>query len=58
MAEAAAAELSNTAAIARSSYIHPAVIDLAGADPLEMDGTGKSGLLAAENRLLEYLEQS
>lgn len=58
MAEAASARLANTPTIARNSYIHPDVIDLAGAAPLELEGLGKSGLLAAENRMLEFLDQS
>lgn len=58
MAEQAAQELNNTPTIARNSYIHPAVIDLAGADPLVTKGTAKSGLFAAEGRLLNFLEGS
>ncbi len=56
MAEAAAAQLSNTVTVTRNSYIHPAVIDLAGADPLDLDTSRRSGLFAAEGRLLAYLE--
>ncbi|MFD2740412.1 DNA topoisomerase IB [Sulfitobacter aestuarii] len=56
MAEAAAERLNNTATVARNSYIHPAVIELAGAEPLVLDGTGSRDLLAAERRLLAYLE--
>ncbi|WP_299565865.1 DNA topoisomerase IB [uncultured Sulfitobacter sp.] len=56
MADAASARLSNTATVARNSYIHPAVIDLAGSDRLEGPDAGKSGLRASENRLLAYLE--
>ncbi|QUJ76696.1 DNA topoisomerase IB [Sulfitobacter albidus] len=57
MAEAAAERLSNTATIARNSYIHPDVVDLAGADALEGFDAGRSGLRAVENRLLGYLER-
>lgn len=57
MAEAAAERLNNTPTVARNSYIHPAVIDLAGADPLQVDPVGSPDLLAAERRLLGYLEQ-
>lgn len=56
MAQAAAQQLSNTATVARNSYIHPAVIDLAGSDPLEIDVGRTSGLFAAEARLLAFLE--
>ncbi|MGC1496982.1 MAG: DNA topoisomerase IB [Sulfitobacter sp.] len=56
MAENAAQELNNTPTVARNSYIHPAIIDLAGADPLDVAGNGKSGLFAAEGRLLNFLE--
>lgn len=58
MAEAASERLANTPTVARNSYIHPAVVDLAGSDALDVDGLGKSGLLAAENRLLAFLDQS
>jgi len=58
MAEAAAEQLSNTATVARNSYIHPRVIDLAGGDPIETDVGRKAGLFAAEARLLTFLEQS
>ena len=58
MAEAAAEQLSNTATVARNSYIHPRVIDLAGGDPIETDVGRKTGLFAAEARLLTFLEQS
>ena len=56
MAEAAAAELSNTATIARKSYIHPAVIDRAGQEPLDIDGYDRNDLRLAEGRLLRFLE--
>ena len=56
MAEAAASELSNTATIARKSYIHPAVIDRAGADPLEIEGYARNDLRLSEGRLLKFLE--
>ena len=57
-AEAAAEELANTPTVARNSYIHPAVIGLAGADAPEVEGLGLSGLYAAENRLLAFLDQA
>jgi DNA topoisomerase I len=57
MSEAAAERLCNTPTIARNSYIHPRVIDLAGADPLELEGGGVSGLHVAEGRLLRFLEE-
>ncbi len=58
MAEAAAEQLSNTPTVARNSYIHPRVIDLAGGDPIDLDAGRKTGLFAAEARLLAFLEQS
>lgn len=58
MAEAAAEQLSNTPTVARNSYIHPQVIDLAGADPMDQDAKRKTGLFAAEARLLSFLEDS
>ncbi|HJO49381.1 MAG TPA: DNA topoisomerase IB, partial [Sulfitobacter pontiacus] len=57
LAEAAAAQLSNTPTVARNSYIHPAVIDLAGEAPPEIKVGRKTGLFASEARLLTYLEQ-
>ncbi|MEW9921586.1 DNA topoisomerase IB [Marimonas sp. MJW-29] len=56
MAEAAAAELSNTATIARNSYIHPAVIDRAGQEPLHVEGYDRADLRLSEGRLLRFLE--
>ncbi|MGJ8615390.1 MAG: DNA topoisomerase IB [Sulfitobacter sp.] len=56
MAEAAADRLHNTPTIARNSYIHPAVIDLAGAEPVLDEGHAMSGLYAAEGRMLAFLE--
>ncbi|MGM4883951.1 DNA topoisomerase IB [Rhizobium sp. 62_C5_N11_2] len=57
MSEAAAEALHNTPAISRSSYIHPAIIALAGNDhPLIENGSGPlRGLRAEENRLLDFL---
>lgn len=56
MAEAAAERLHNTPTIARTSYIHPRVIDLAGtSDPLP-EGLRLDRLSAAEGRLLAFLE--
>lgn len=57
MADAAAERLSNTPTVARNSYIHPDVIALAGAEALSGYDAGLSGLRAAENRLLAYLER-
>ena len=56
MAEAASERLSNTPTVARNSYIHPSVIDLVGAEPLTIKMVRKSGLFAAEARLLSFLE--
>ncbi|MBB3742244.1 DNA topoisomerase [Rhizobium anhuiense] len=57
MSEAAAEALHNTPAISRSSYIHPAIIALAGNDhPLVESGNEQlRGLRAEENRLLDFL---
>ncbi|MBD3664546.1 DNA topoisomerase IB [Sulfitobacter aestuariivivens] len=57
MSEAAAARLSNTPTIARASYIHPAVIDLAGAHKTLTETKTRSGLFAAESRMLDFLER-
>ncbi|PZR00840.1 MAG: DNA topoisomerase [Cereibacter sphaeroides] len=56
IAQAAADALHNTPAIARSSYIHPKVIDLAGAEPLSLHPNRIAGLTASEARLLRFLE--
>ncbi|TAU37657.1 DNA topoisomerase IB [Rhizobium leguminosarum] len=56
MSEAAAEALHNTPAISRSSYIHPAIIALAGNDhPLITGSEPLRGLRAEENRLLDFL---
>jgi DNA topoisomerase-1 len=63
MAEAAAERLHNTPAIARSAYIHPAVLALAELDPeerkerlLRLEPAGPLRLRADERRLLGLLE--
>jgi DNA topoisomerase-1 len=55
MASAAAHRLHNTPAVARNSYIHPAVVDLAGKGDLAFKPVKKAGLLAAEQRLMGLL---
>lgn len=55
MALAAATRLHNTPTVARNSYIHPAVIDLAGKDGLTFKPVKKAGLLVAEQRLMGLL---
>jgi DNA topoisomerase I len=62
MAEAAAARLHNTPAISRTSYIHPAVLDLATLPPAErldllrgLAPVGPGRLRAEERRLLGLL---
>ncbi|MBB4576373.1 DNA topoisomerase IB [Rhizobium sp. MC63] len=57
MSEAAAEALHNTPAISRSSYIHPAIIALAGNDHPVIEGRNEPlrGLRAEENRLLDFL---
>jgi DNA topoisomerase-1 len=49
------ARLHNTPTVARNSYIHPDVIKLAGAAPVAVDAVKRSGLFAAEKRLLGFL---
>lgn len=56
MAEAAAKRLHNTPTVARNSYIHPAVIDLAGGSQIDLKPTQMRGLFAAEQRLMTFLE--
>jgi len=56
MSEQAAEQLNNTPTIARKSYIHPLVIDLAGMDAVEVVAQRTSGLFASEARMLAYLE--
>ncbi|QBF31598.1 DNA topoisomerase IB [Thalassococcus sp. S3] len=55
MAEAAAERLHNTPAIARSSYVHPKVIELAGTG-WSNDAIPRDGMSRAEAGLLSYLE--
>lgn len=55
IAKAAADQLHNTPTFARNSYIHPAVIALAGQPYNVLEPIPKSGLLAAEQRLLRLL---
>ncbi len=57
IAEAASGVLNNTPTIARNSYIHPAVIDLAGGDPIKTEGYDRADLFLAEGRLLRFLEE-
>ena len=54
MTEAAAAALANTPAIARTSYVHPAVIGLAGQEAALLP-EARRGLSKAETGLLELL---
>ncbi|MWD28117.1 DNA topoisomerase IB [Aquicoccus sp. SCR17] len=58
IAGAAAERLANTPAVARSSYVHPAVLDLAGVAPPDLPAEGPSGLYAGEKRLLQFLERA
>lgn len=55
MATAASERLHNTPTVARNSYIHPAVIDLAGQPTRTFDAVKRNGLFAAEQRLLGLL---
>lgn len=57
LAEAASQRLHNTPAVARSSYIHPRVLALAGEDPPETGPVDPiPGLSLSERRLLAFLE--
>lgn len=66
MAEAASEELCNTATVCRNSYVHPAVLSLSSDEAsfkrlraqLEAGLTPVKGLLANEQRLLEFLDRS
>jgi len=55
MAAAASTRLHNTPTVARNSYIHPAVIDLAGQDDCTFTPVAHRGLFAAEQRLMGLL---
>ncbi|NAZ37406.1 DNA topoisomerase IB [Rubellimicrobium sp. CFH 75288] len=59
LAEAAAGRLHNTPAIARTSYIHPSVLGLAGQVPEAPPPPDEqiAGLSAIEARLLRFLEE-
>ena len=58
MAAAAAEHLGNTPTVARTSYIHPRVIALAGAEAPSIEGGTVAGLRIGEARLLRFLEDS
>lgn len=55
IALAASQRLHNTPTVARNSYIHPNVIDLAGQGEIGISPIKKAGLFAAEQRLLGLL---
>ncbi|WP_299877822.1 DNA topoisomerase IB [uncultured Sulfitobacter sp.] len=55
MSMAAADRLHNTPTVARNSYIHPAVVDLAGAGSVTCKPQNRSGLRVGEQRLLGFL---
>ncbi|WP_249691068.1 DNA topoisomerase IB [Stappia sp. WLB 29] len=63
--DAAASVLHNTPAVCRASYVHPAVLSLAGEDRERIEASlaragsarGRSGLLAAEARFLAFLDE-
>lgn len=58
MARAAADRLNNTEAVARNSYIHPDVINLAGMETLDLPKPASlPGLAAGEGALLAFLER-
>ncbi|MEL7211360.1 MAG: DNA topoisomerase IB [Pseudomonadota bacterium] len=56
MATAAAEVLHNTPTIARNSYIHPSVIDLAGQDAPDVTPSEQHGLKVNEQHLLGFLQ--
>ncbi|PJI84487.1 DNA topoisomerase-1 [Yoonia maricola] len=56
MATAAADVLHNTPTIARNSYIHPAIIDLAGQPAPDFTPVTTDGLRVTEQRLLGFLQ--
>ena len=56
IASAAATRLHNTPTVARNSYIHPAVIELAGQGPVHSTPVTTSGLYVAEQTLLGFLQ--
>ncbi len=56
LSEAAAGRLHNTPAVARASYIHPAVLSLAGTTPDLGEPATTRGLSVAEARLMTLLE--
>ncbi len=58
MATAAADVLHNTPTIARNSYIHPAIIDLAGQSVPDFTPVTTDGLRVSEQRLLGFLQNS
>ncbi|MBV7380099.1 DNA topoisomerase IB [Maritimibacter dapengensis] len=58
MSEAAAERLNNTVTVARNSYIHPDVIDLAGVEAPKLPKPARlPGLVAGEGALLAFLER-
>jgi hypothetical protein len=56
LSEAAAERLHNTPAVARASYVHPAVLDLAGSAPPPVPAEPVPGLSPPEARLLALLD--
>jgi len=56
MATQAAKRLNNTPTVARSSYIHPAVISLGGQHVPEFTAVDRAGLRVSEQSLLGFLE--
>ncbi|EBA11142.1 DNA topoisomerase IB [Roseobacter sp. CCS2] len=56
IATAASTVLHNTPTIARNSYIHPAIIDLAGKDMIDVQPATLTGLRVSEQRLLGFLD--
>ena len=56
ISNAAATRLYNTPTVARSIYIHPDVIDLAGAEKLAVGSVKLDGLFAVEQHLLALLK--
>lgn len=55
MAIAASQRLHNTPTVARNSYIHPAVINLAGEETAKVEPEIRDGLRVGEQKLLGFL---
>ncbi|HEX6707278.1 MAG TPA: DNA topoisomerase IB [Albitalea sp.] len=50
-----ASRLGNTVAVCRKAYVHPAVLELAGKEPCELNAQRTRGLSSAERNLVAFL---